>query len=58
LKKLASLYNTSVISLYLVCGYLDNDDLFDYQRCFAGTEHLSDEEKELIQKQIDIFNKK
>lgn len=58
LKKLAGLYNVSVISLYLLCGYLDDSDLAEYQRCFAGAELLTDEERDLIQKQIDIFTKK
>lgn len=58
LKKLAGLYNVSVISLYLLCGYLDENDLAEYQRCFSGVSLLNDEEKELVQKQIDILTKR
>lgn len=58
LKKLAELYNVSVISLYLLGGYLDESDLTQYQRCFFGVDLLTDDEKDLVQKQIDIFTKK
>ena len=58
LKKLAGLYNVSVISLYLLCGYLDKNDLTQYQRCFSGVDLLTDEEREFVQKQIDILTKK
>lgn len=58
LKKLAELYNVSVISLYLLCGYLDESDLTEYQRCFSGIELLNDEERDFVQKQIDIITKK
>jgi len=55
---LAGLYNVSVISLYLLCGYLDENDLTQYQRCFSGVDLLTDEERDLVQKQIDILTKK
>jgi len=58
LKKLAELYNVNVISLYLLCGYLDENDLAEYQRCFSGVALLTEEEKNLVQKQIDILIKK
>ena len=58
LKKLAELYDVNVISLYLLCGYLDENDLAEYQRCFSGVALLTEEEKDLVQKQIDIFTKK
>jgi transcriptional regulator with XRE-family HTH domain len=58
LKKLAGLYNINVISLYLLCGYLDKNDLTEYQRCFSGVALLTKEGKDLVQKQIDILTKK
>lgn len=58
LKKLSVLYGISVIDLYLMCGYVDQNDLKQFQQCFNGVYSLTDEEKQLIQKQIDIFNRK
>ena len=58
LKKLARLYNVNVISLYLLCGYLNENDLTQYQRCFSGVDLLTDEERDLVQKQIGILIKK
>lgn len=58
LKKLAGLYNVNVISLYLLCGYLDENDLTEYKRCFSGVALLTEEERDLVQKQINIFTKK
>lgn len=57
LKKLADLYGVSVISLYLLCGYINENDLIQYQRCFSGADLLIDEEKDFIQKQIDILTR-
>lgn len=57
LKKLASFYGTDVIPLYLACGYLEDDDISSYQRCFPGVELLSNEEKDLIQAQIELYVK-
>ena len=57
LKKLAGLYNVNVISFYLLCGYLDENDLKQYQRCFLGVDLLTDEERDLVQKQIDILKR-
>lgn len=57
LKKLAALYGIEIISLYLLCGYLEKDDLFKYERCFKGTEYLSEEEKNTIQQLINYLQK-
>ena len=57
LKKLASFYQTDVIPLYLACGYLEEDDLSSFQRCFPGVELLSSEEIDLIQAQIELYVK-
>lgn len=58
LKKLAGLYNVSIISLYLLCGYLDKNDLTEYQRCFSNTALLTEGERDILQKLIDILTKK
>ncbi|WP_055107615.1 helix-turn-helix domain-containing protein [Paenibacillus ihumii] len=58
LKKLARLYNIQLIPLYVLAGYLTEEDIREYQFVFRGVSSLDDEEKQLIQTQIDIFNKK
>lgn len=55
LKKLARIYEVQLISLYLEAGYIDNDDLMEYQLFFKGANELDDEEKQHIQKQIDFM---
>lgn len=47
LKKLARLYNVNVISLFLLCGYLDENDLTQYQESLSGVDLLADEEIDL-----------
>ena len=57
LKKLARLYNISLVQLYIKAEYLDDIDLTDYQSFFKGVNHLSEEECRNIQTQIDLFTK-
>ncbi len=57
LKLLAELYEINTIDLFLMAGYLDEKDLKSYTQVFKGTSYLTPEEKEHIQKQIDLFNK-
>lgn len=57
IKRLSDLYESNVVELYIACGYLQVSDLEKYQQCFSGTDKLTDEEKELIQAQIDLFLK-
>lgn len=57
LRSLSKLYNVNLIELYLVAGYLDNESLSSYKRTFRGVELLTDDEKQHIQKQIDLFTK-
>ena len=58
LKKLANAYGIDLIDLYVKAGYLDFDDLSNYQLCFIGLENLSDEEKNAIQGVVDVMVKK
>lgn len=58
LKKLASLYNTSLIPLYVLANFLDEKDIKEYQFAFQGVSSLDDEEMQHIQAQIDFINKK
>ena len=55
LKLLAKCYNANLVDLYLAAGYLDKESLYAYRQVFRNTELLRDEEKENIQKQIDLF---
>lgn len=57
LKLLAELYEINPIDLFKMAGYLDEKDLKSYTQVFEGTSQLTPEEKEHIQKQIDLFNK-
>ena len=57
LKLLAELYEINTVDLFKIAGYLDEEDLKSYTQVFIGTSHLTPEEKEHIQKQIDLFNK-
>ena len=57
LKLLAELYGINTIDLFKMAGYLDESDLISYTQVFKGVSHLALEEKENIQKQIDLFNK-
>lgn len=57
LKKLARLYGVSVVPLYIMAGYLDEQDLSGYQLVFNNTDLLNDEERQSIQTQIDLLTK-
>lgn len=57
LKLLAQLYDINTITLFQMAGYLDDRDLEAYTQVFKNTGYLTPEENELIQKQIDLFNK-
>lgn len=57
LKKLARLYEIGVIPLYLMAGYLDENDLLEYQFIFENAQFLTEEEKRSIQTQINLFTK-
>ena len=58
LKGLADLYGLNVIELYILAGYLSEDDLTQYQLVFDNAECLTDEEKQSIQTQINLFVKR
>lgn len=57
LKKLAHLYGVGVVSLFILAGYLEEQDLSDYQFVFKDADLLSEEEKENVQTQINLFTK-
>lgn len=57
LRKLAQLYGIGVVPIYIMAGYLNESDLSDYQLVFKNTDLLTEEEKQSIQTQIDLFTK-
>ena len=56
LKKLCDLYSVPTVSLFIEAGYLDENDLIDYQQTFSGTSELDEDEKKHIQWEINKFN--
>lgn len=58
LRKLAQLYDIQIIILFIEAGYLQEDDVKDYQFVFTGVSELDDTEKEHIQLEIDFINKR
>ena len=57
LRALSKLYNVNLVELYLAAGYLDAADLASYERAFQRVDLLTDDEKQSIQIQIDLFTK-
>lgn len=57
LKKLAQAYGLDVISLFVMAGFLDEDDLSKYQFIFQNVDLLNSEEKQSIQTQISLLTK-
>lgn len=55
LKKLAQLYKTSVIQLYMKAGCISEQDLDDYKLVFHGAELLTDKEHQCIQALINLL---
>ena len=56
LKKLCELYDAPTVPLFIEAGYLDQNDLIDYQLTFSGASELDEDEKEHIQWEINKFN--
>ena len=57
LKKLAEVYGMDTIELFVHAGYLDKRDLAKYQLLFQNADYLTDEEKQSIQTQINLFTR-
>lgn len=55
LKSLIDCYGTPAIELFLKTGYLTPADLQDYARVFDRAEELLPDEREQIQRLIDLF---
>ncbi len=57
LKKLAQIYDVNTISLYLLAGYISEDDLKGYRFVFKNANLLTNEEQDNIQTQINLMTK-
>ncbi len=57
LQKLAKLYSISLVDLYYVTGYLNEQDISVYKHTFRNVDLLTEEEKIHIQEEIDLFAK-
>ena len=54
---LSKLYHVNLIELYCIAGYLDKEALSSYEQVFQHADLLTEDEKNLIQAQIDLFTK-
>ena len=54
---LSKLYHINLIELYCIAGYLDKEALSSYEQVFQHADLLTEDEKNLIQAQIDLFTK-
>ncbi len=57
LQALSKLYNINLIELYHMAGYLDEEALSSYERVFQNVDLLTEDERNHIQAQIDLFTK-
>lgn len=55
LKKLAAIYNISLVDLFMKAGYLNSNDMDTYQQCFSGASGLTDDERAAVQNIIDVI---
>lgn len=58
LKQLIEFYKSPVIDFFKASGCLNQEDLDAYQRVFQGVDELSFEEKEHIQRTIDLLTRR
>ena len=56
-KALANLSKINLVDLLINAGYLDSEALSSYERVFRNVDLLSDDERNHIQEQIDLFTK-
>ena len=57
LQGLSKLYNINLIELYRMAGCLDEEALSSYERVFKNVDLLTEDERNHIQEQIDLFTK-
>ncbi len=58
LMQLINLYHASAVELFMAAGCLTPKDLESYQNVFSGVDGLDSEEKEHIQRTIDLLTKR
>lgn len=56
-KALAKLYKINLVDFLINAGYLDAEALSAYEQVFRNVDLLSDDERNHIQEQIDLFTK-
>lgn len=57
LQSLSNLYSINLIELYRMAGYLDEEALSSYKQVFHNVNLLTEDERNHIQAQIDLFTK-
>ena len=57
LRSLSKLYGCSLIELFIMSDYLDDEALSSYEQVFRNSDLLTDDERKNIQEQIDLFTK-
>ena len=57
LRSLSKLYGCSLIGLFIMADYLDDEALSSYEQVFRNSDLLPDDERKNIQEQIDLFTK-
>lgn len=57
LRSLSKLYGCSLIDIYVMAGYLDEEDLSSFTQVFRNADLLTADERKNIQEQIDLFTK-
>ena len=57
LRLLAEVYGEDLVSLYLLAGYLTENDLLSYTQVFKRAGLLKNDERRNVQEQIDLFTK-
>ena len=55
LRSLSKLYGCSLIELFIMADYLDDEA--SYEQVFRNSDLLTDDERKNIQEQIDLFTK-
>lgn len=57
LQALSKVYSINLIELYCMAGYLDEEALSSYVQVFQNVDLLTNDERNHIQEQIDLFTK-
>jgi transcriptional regulator with XRE-family HTH domain len=55
LKVLCNFYDFPVLEIYKKLGWIGEEDLSIYKKCFDGVDNLSDEERNHVQEEISFL---